>query len=134
MEIKRVCAEQTWNLRHEVMWPDRDIEYVKLEDDNEGIHFGLFVGVRMVSVISLFVEGESAQFRKFATSKSEQGKGYGISLLKTALYEMKELGVKRVWCNARISKVEFYKKFGFCKTDKCFEKGGKSYVIMEYFF
>ncbi len=134
MEIKRVCVEQTWDLRHEVMWPDRDIEYVKLEDDNKGMHFGLFVGDSMVSVISLFVEGESAQFRKFATKKSEQGKGYGTSLLKAALDEMKALGVKRIWCNARSSKVEFYKKFGLYKTDKCFEKGGKSYVIMELFF
>lgn len=42
MEIKRINKEMTWELRHRVMWPDRDIEYIKLPDDPIGFHFGIF--------------------------------------------------------------------------------------------
>lgn len=64
-------------LRHEVMWPDEDFDYIKLKDDDAGIHFGLFKENMLISVVSLFVDKDEAQFRKFATLKSEQGKGYG---------------------------------------------------------
>ncbi|WP_440897062.1 hypothetical protein ACS127_03495 [Amphibacillus sp. Q70] len=39
--------------------------------------------------------------------------------------------MKRIWCNARKSKVNFYKKFGLQETNFEFIKGGKPYIIME---
>ena len=38
-----------------------------LQDDEDGLHFGLFNKEKLVSVVSLFIDGEEAQFRKFAT-------------------------------------------------------------------
>ncbi len=34
---------------------DRDLEYIKLESDPDGLHFGAFVDDKLVAVISLFV-------------------------------------------------------------------------------
>ncbi|MZQ87085.1 GNAT family N-acetyltransferase [Paenibacillus sp. 5J-6] len=131
MEIKNIQKEQAWQLRHEVMWPERDLSYVQLSDDDEGIHYGLFADEALISVVSLFIHGEEAQFRKFATKVSSQGKGYGSQLLRHMLREAMLLGVKRIYCNARSNKVSFYEKFGLAVTDKQFTKGGKDYVIME---
>ncbi|MGG3891786.1 GNAT family N-acetyltransferase [Metabacillus fastidiosus] len=131
MEIKRITKEEAWKLRHEVMWPHKDLEYIKIKDDDSGIHLGLFKENILISIISLFIDNEECQFRKFATIQKEQGKGYGSKLLDYALKEMKDRGVKKIWCNARKDKTDFYKKFGLKESEHTFEKGGISYIIME---
>jgi GNAT superfamily N-acetyltransferase len=130
LDIRSIDKENAWRIRHKVMWPDRELEYVQLEDDDVGRHYGLFVGERLVSVVSLFIDQDEAQFRKFATLEAEQGKGYGSRLLRHVMEEAEHVGVKRIWCNARREKAAFYRKFGLRETDRTFEKGGKEYVIM----
>jgi GNAT superfamily N-acetyltransferase len=134
MEIRTIHKEDAWKLRHEVMWPEREPDYIKLEDDEQGVHYGLYLGDRLVSVISLFITGTEAQVRKFATLELEQGQGYGSRLLQEVLKEAEQAGVQRVYCNARTYKAGFYKKFGLKATEQVFSKGGKDYIIMERFF
>ena len=131
IDIKKISKEQAWRLRHEVMWPDRSFDYIKVTGDESALHYGLFKGADLISVISLFIHSGEAQFRKFATANEEQGKGFGSALLTFTLEQAKLQGVKRVWCNARTNKLNFYKKFGLKKTDTHFTRGGKEYVIME---
>lgn len=133
MEIRNISYELTWKLRHSVMWPNKNVEYVKLPNDKEGFHFGLFVDDKMISVISLFKTDDSAQFRKFATLNSEQGKGFGSKLLNYVLLQLDNSETVKVWCNARVDKTHFYKRFGMYQTENKFEKGGQNYVIMEKF-
>jgi GNAT superfamily N-acetyltransferase len=128
--IQQIRPEETWPIRHKVMWPDQPPEYVQLPEDALGQHYGLFIGQQLVSVVSLFVKGTSAQFRKFATLESEQGKGYGSQLLHRIFQEAKDQGMRQLWCNARIQKVGFYAKFGLKATEKTFTKGGINYVIL----
>ncbi|WP_236959016.1 GNAT family N-acetyltransferase [Joostella atrarenae] len=134
MKIKKIKAEQTWEIRHKVMWPNKPLAYVKISNDLEGLHYGLFIADKLVSVVSLFIKGEVAQFRKFATCIDEQGKGYGSFLLNNLLKERIPSDVKRIWCNARVDKITFYQKFGFVATQETFTKGGIDYVIMEKLF
>lgn len=129
--ITRIDKEQAWEVRHKVMWPDKEFDYIKLKDDDVGIHFGLYKDDTLKSVVSLFIKNEEAQFRKFATLQNEQGQGYGSTLLDYVLKEVKYRDLKRIWCNARKNKVDFYKKFGLQETNYSFVKGGKDYVIME---
>jgi len=131
MDIRKIAAEDTWPIRHKVMWPDRAIDYIKLDMDSDGIHYGLFEDESLISAISLFVNGEKMQFRKFATLESEQGHGYGTKLLSFVIDVAIDMKIKVLWCNARANKTEFYERFSLVKTDKTFEKGGKQYVIME---
>ncbi|WP_141432190.1 GNAT family N-acetyltransferase [Bacillus sp. 03113] len=133
MEIKRINKEQTWELRQKVMWPNKDIEYIKLTDDDESIHFGFFHNEKLLSVITLFIENDCAQFRKFATLQEEQGKGIGSKMLDHLITEAKQLGVKKLWCNARQNKASFYQKFGLKETDQIFDKEGVRFVIMEMY-
>ncbi|UCS95726.1 GNAT family N-acetyltransferase [Echinicola marina] len=113
------------------MWPDRPIDYVKLDEDKNGLHFGLEVEGKLMSIISVFVEEDKAQFRKFATDKPHQGKGFGSHLLAHVLAFLEAEEISLIWCNARLEKTGFYEKFGMRKTDKTFQKGGIDYVIME---
>jgi GNAT superfamily N-acetyltransferase len=131
LNIRNIDKETTWALRQKVLWPGKALEYVKLEDDDYGMHYGLFVENRLVSVISLFTGPDGAQFRKFATLEEEQGKGYGSELLRYLINEARQRGVVRIWCNARKSKSGYYRKFGLEETDRLFIKGGIEYVVME---
>ena len=113
------------------MWPDKHKDYVKLSNDNEGNHFGLFQNKKLISVVSLFISNEEAQFRKFATLVDYQGKGFGTLLLQEVFQIVKNRGLKKIWCNARTNKTSFYKRFDMATTNSKFKKGGINYVIME---
>jgi len=131
MEVKKINASDTWQIRHEVMWPDQPFEFVQLEEDNLGFHFGVFEEDKLVSIISCFIEGKEMQFRKLATLEEYQGKGIASHLLKYILEFAKEKGVEKVWCNARTNKKSFYEKFGMIDTFKTFVKSGQEFTIME---
>jgi len=130
IQIKEILASHTWQIRHQVMWPNEPIDYVKLKNDNQGKHFGLFVGNKLVSVVSLFTKGKSAQFRKFATIQEEQGKGYGTILLNFIFKKAQVFTIQVLWCNARKDKTSFYEGFGMEKTEQYFVKGGIEYIVM----
>jgi len=129
--VKEIEAADTWDLRHRVMWPGKSIDYVKLDEDENGVHFGLFNDEQLVSVVSLFISGKEAQFRKFATDINVQGNGYGTELLKHVLLVAQQNKVETVWCNARADKASFYKTFGLAQTGQKFNKGGIDYVMMQ---
>ena len=131
IEIKEINADKTYNLRQQVMWPNKPLDYIKLEKDQEGYHFGLYKDNKIVSVISLFINKNNAQYRKFATDKKEQGKGYGSILLKHVILFSEKINIKNIWCNARKDKSEYYKRFGLSTSNNTFSKGGIDFVIME---
>jgi len=130
-QIETIAADKTWALRQHVMWPNKPVEYVQLSNDDTGLHYGLFVDQDMVSVISVFINKDKAQFRKFATQAKQQGKGYGSALLKHVFKVLKKQQIKTIWCNARLDKCGFYQHFGMHKTEHYFKKGHIDYVIME---
>ena len=133
VEIKEIKGEETWPLRFEVMYPDTSIDFVKLPNDDKGMHFGLFNNGELVSVVSLFVESNVAQFRKLATKEPVQGKGFGSDLLNYAFDYAKNLNCTKIWCNARLDKRGFYQKFEMYETSNKFRKNEIDYVIMERF-
>lgn len=132
--IRSIEYPATWPIRHQAMWPDRPLDYVKLPADEMGHHYGLFFEEELIAVVSVFIQGTEAQFRKFATSPAFQGNGYGSQLLTYLLQSVAEQGVQRIWCNARVEKTGFYEKFDLQITDQCFSRGGRAYVVMEKYF
>ncbi|WP_109831000.1 GNAT family N-acetyltransferase [Reichenbachiella versicolor] len=129
--IQGISPEETWPIRHKVMWSDKPFDYVKVPNDQIGEHFGLFRESKLVSIISLFFVGNEMQFRKFATLVECQGQGFGTELLNYVFEMAESRNVRRVWCNARVDKTEYYKRFGMQETEETFEKGGIGYVVME---
>lgn len=131
MTIKEIDQDQTWKIRHMVMWPEMPLEFVKLADDAEGVHFGLFDDGDLVSVVSCFFRNGQMQFRKLATLTEKQGKGYGTYLLNYIIGFGKRKQVSGIWCNARFNKKSFYEKFGMVEINKRFAKDGIEFTIME---
>ena len=131
MIIKKIQASETWQIRHEVMWPDQPFEFVQLKEDDLGLHFGVLIDEKLVSIVSCFFSDEEMQFRKLATLEQFQGKGIASKLLQHILIVAKEKGAKKIWCNARTNKKEFYEKFGMKDTQQTFTKSGQEFTIME---
>ena len=135
MKIKLISAEETWPLRHEVMWPYMPFDFIKLPEDTEGKHFGLFLDTHLVSVVSIFQKDAGvAQFRKFATKIEEQGKGYGSKLLQHVFDFAVTQNIKTLWCNARLDKSNYYKKFGMIETNETYVKENIKFVILTKVF
>lgn len=132
MEIKEISPEETWPIRQEVMWPGYSLDFVKLENDTQGIHFGAFHS-ELVAIISIFILNQECQFRKLATREAYQRRGVASALINHIIQYAKSTDVERVWCNARSDKTDFYKRFGLQETNQQFEKEGRHYIIMEKF-
>ncbi|WP_264538536.1 GNAT family N-acetyltransferase [Flavobacterium sp. N1736] len=131
MIIKEIEASQTWQIRNEVMWPDQPFEFVQLKEDDLGMHFGVFIQEKLVSIVSCFFVDQEMQFRKLATLEDFQGQGIASELLKYILKLAKDKKAKKVWCNARTNKKSFYEKFGMKDTHKTFIKAEQEFTIME---
>lgn len=136
--IRAITPEQTYPLRHAVLWPDKPFEYVKVENDEEGHHFGAFLNDELVAVISLFVSRDDtnpgranpgrARFRKFAVHPDYQRKGLGTHLMDYIIAEARRLGATSLWCDARLESADFYRRFSMEPVSEVFYKGSIPYA------
>ena len=131
IQIEQIFPSLTWKIRHEVMYPELPLDSVKLADDFEGVHFGLYLEHKLTGVVSLFNEGDVYQFRKLAILSDAQKAGLGTQLMDYILDFCKIQKASKLWCNARVNAKEFYYKFGFHETQKTFFKDGYDFVVME---
>jgi GNAT superfamily N-acetyltransferase len=131
IQIEQIFPSLTWRIRHEAMYPDHPFEFVKLRDDFDGIHFGLYLDHKLTGVVSLFSQGDVYQFRKLAILPDAQKMGLGTELLNYVIDFCKIQKATVIWCNARVNAKEFYFKFGFHETEDIFFKDGYDFVVME---
>lgn len=132
VEIDEVPLSIVWQLRNSIMYPESSLDFVKLEGDLNGTHFGLKVRGEVVSVLSVFYKDDRVQFRKFCTKVKYQGMGYGTALLTYLFAKVKIRNQYRlIWCNARVNAASFYEKFGMHVTDQVYTENGYDFVVME---
>lgn len=130
IHIRTISPEATYPLRHQVLWPHKPLDFVKVADDDTGLHYGAFAGLELVAVISLFIEGDIARFRKFATRPDYQRKGIGTMLLRQVIDEARQRQARLLWCDARQDAADFYRKFGMEIEGATFFKGSLPYHKM----
>ncbi|MDH7461243.1 GNAT family N-acetyltransferase [Chitinophagaceae bacterium 26-R-25] len=128
--IKDAPLEDVLEMRREVMYPAFSIGQVRLKDDEEGNHQGLYVDDNLIAVISVFVRNNIMQFRKFATKEAFQGKGYGTELLEYVMKLAKDRHCNSIWCNARVNAKKFYEKFGMQVTGDTWVQDGYEFIKM----
>lgn len=104
---------------------------MEMEEDQDGLHFAAFKDNAIIGVVSLFQRGEDFQFRKFAVDESQQNMGIGSAMLRHITDFAVRNGGIRIWCNARISAINFYLKADFKQTGQIFSKNGFDYEILE---
>ncbi|GAB3809354.1 GNAT family N-acetyltransferase [Spirosoma humi] len=128
LTIQSITPEQTHPLRHSVLWPDKPLDYVKVDDDAAGYHFGAFERGELIAVISLFVNGQESRFRKFAAHPDHQRKGIGTKLMNHVIAEARRLRATVLWCDARLDAADFYRRFGMEAASEVFYKGPIPYA------
>ena len=85
---------------------------------------------KLVCVASIYLQGEQARLRKFATLQNYQNKGIGSEVLRYILASLKERGITYFWCDARESALGFYEQFGLKAEGAGFYKADISYYKM----
>lgn len=132
MLITKIPLDEVLALRQKVLWPNKNLEFVKTPLDPIGLHFGIKQSHTWVSCISLFLDtNHEAHFRKFATLAEHQNKGFGTQLLLFCFEYLRKKSIQTVYCDARIEKIDFYRKLGMIPTGLAFEKNLKTYQKMK---
>ena len=129
--IEQIPPELTWSIRRQVLYPDQEFGKAILEDDDDGMHLGLFYDNKLICVVSLFRKEDAMHLRKFATLEEYQSRGFGSELLGYLIDIAKGENYNRIWCNSSKNASGFYAKFGFVETEKNYHKDGHDFVIME---
>jgi GNAT superfamily N-acetyltransferase len=152
VKIVPIAAQDTYKLRHEVLWPNASLQEVQLAVDPVSIHLGAYVheqenspGNRTpIGVITIHVtkpedkpssaESSSvtleAQFRKLAVAPEWQGRGIGSKLVKQAGVVASDAGAHSLWCDARTSALAFYERLSMQTEGSSFMRKGVEYVKM----
>ncbi len=141
MEFKRIRLEETYPLRRSVLRKDISLPY-KFQGDQEAttLHFGV-ESDGVIKAIATFIpvkliDGDSIQYqlRGMAVNAESQGLGLGRCLISAASSYFKDKGVDLIWCNARESAYDFYRKNGFENRNQefCVEQIGVHDKMLKY--
>src|SRR6478609_1103614 len=98
--VRPVPAADVWPIRHQVLRPGQPLER------------------------SRYAEDDRPDTRHFAALDEVRGTGAGSALLRTALTHAALAGAAAVWCKARTSVADFYRKHGFQTLGEEFEIPG----------
>jgi phosphoribosylformimino-5-aminoimidazole carboxamide ribotide isomerase len=129
--IRRINVEDTLGLRRDALYPDATLEAAKVDHDEDGLHFGLFDDGRLRGVVSLFLQKDTAQFRKLAVHPECQGEGYGSLLMQHIEDFCRKEHIGTLWCNARHSAEGFYLKRGYVFLGDHFTKNNIVFCKMK---
>ena len=131
MEIRFITWEETIPLRQSVLWPNKSHEHCHVDGDIDGLHFGAFIQEELVCVASVYLALNKARLRKFATDSRCQHQGIGSKMLAHIIQSLKSRQVSHLWCDARESAIDFYKRFDMQICGERFYKVDVSFFKME---
>jgi GNAT superfamily N-acetyltransferase len=124
--VERVASSELHALRRRVLRNDDAALYHPdaRDDDETSIHFGGFLGERLVVSASFFPSSPpmnptlvTYQLRYMATDFDVQGRGYGALVLAEAEDDLRTLGAEQVWANGRDTALGFYRRVGWLSVD-----------------
>lgn len=123
LEVRRISAEETLDLRHAVLRAGlpRETAIFPGDEAESSRHFGAFLDGQLVGVVTIhFVplldqpDFDSAyQLRGMATADGLRGQGIGRALLNACIEAAAQNGAQWIWCNARTPAMGFYAQQGF---------------------
>lgn len=130
--IKPISLKDCLPLRREVLWPFLTLEECIDPEDQNSTHIGYCQNNQVISCLSIYPQSSTIyQIRKFATLPSFQRKGIGTKVFTAVLNDLKQKQIEYITLNARITAVEFYKKFNFYFTGEQFIKKNISFLPMQ---
>lgn len=128
--IRPIAATQTYALRQRILRPHQTLAEMDYPGDADAatMHFGAHDADALVGVVSLYVaplptdpQEHDWQFRGMAVDDTRQRMGVGQLLLNACLEHARSHGGRRLWCNARVTAADFYRRFGFEEHGEIFD-------------
>ncbi|RAJ14620.1 GNAT family N-acetyltransferase [Olleya aquimaris] len=138
--IKAISGSDTIPVRHAVLRKGKPVEACPIPEDNleSTYHFGLFYKDKLVGVCTFVADqspyfDDAVQYRLRAMGVLEEYQGYhfGKHLLNHGVAFLKTKNIDRLWFNARLIALNFYKNNGFTTIGNQFDipKVGPHYVM-----
>ncbi len=130
LSVRIIPVEETYPLRHKVLWPHlAEQNCVTSTDGEEGaIHLGVFLDGVLIGVCSLFRTASDKlpfqnqyRLRAMATDPLFRGRNGAKALIESATTILRERGQEVLWCDARLGAVGFYEKQGFLSLPELYE-------------
>jgi GNAT superfamily N-acetyltransferase len=131
IEVRPITAEETIAVRWPILRPGfpRETAIFDGDDAPHTCHLGSFADGHLCGVASIYLvrlseqpEVENAwQLRGMATLPEVRGAGAGRALLVACENAARERNAELIWCNARITAAEFYRKHGWKILGNVFE-------------
>lgn len=130
MDIRKINWQQTLDIRHRVLWPNKSKAFCIVEGDETANHYGIYIENSIIGVASTYRNANFVRLRKFAIELKYQKHGYGSHLLRRIIELEKAQGSGVFWCDARQSAIGFYQQFGLRVEGDIFQKSGEPYIKM----
>jgi GNAT superfamily N-acetyltransferase len=126
---RRARLDEIFALRHAILRTGRPVETARFEGDDEPEtrHYGLFEGDRCVACATVMrrprEDAAAWQLRGIAVAADRQRRGLGSRLLAFLEADLRgdAPASPRLWCNARVGAVAFYRKHGWTVESDAFD-------------
>lgn len=127
--LRAATIEEILPVRHAVLRPGRALETARFDGDLDPAtrHFGgeLRATGEIVACVSCLRRPDAWQIRGMATRADRQGRGIGSALLGFALETLRAApGPPRLWCNARVTALDFWLRNGWTVASDVFDIPG----------
>lgn len=100
------------------------------ELDSEGIHVLAYVDGVPAGCGRLLLKGEEAKIGRVAVRKSMRKSGIGSGICKLLITIAGDNGVNRIFLDAQLTAVGFYRKLGFTQKGETFLEAGINHIKM----
>jgi len=131
VKIKKIKANQTYDLRHVLLrkGQPRNACRLELDEDSKSLHLGAYENDQLIGVLSAmptshpeYKNYRGTQFRAIAIHPNAQRKGIASQLIKKAFVLLdKQYKPHHIWLNARIAANALYVTNGFTPTGTTFD-------------
>jgi predicted GNAT family N-acyltransferase len=85
----------------------------EIQKESEELIFGIQVNNQWIGSCQYQILNNEAKMRQVAILDAYKRNGYGKELVIQSMEILKQKGIKKIYCHARVSAVPFYENLGF---------------------
>ena len=93
-QFRSITASETHEIRQAVLWPDKPVSHVMVQDDEQARHFAAYQDNDVIGVASFFGMSPTSRLQKLAVKSEFQSCGIGSALLMHAAPKTSRGGVQ----------------------------------------
>lgn len=131
MNIRTLAPEETYALRHLVLWPHKATAAdctIDIDHRADAMHWGVCMADAVVAIGSFFETPSTKlnakhvyRLRAMAVHPDYRGQQLGQQLIHAAIENLRARNIELLWCDARLRAVPFYARMGFQSLPEIYE-------------